>query len=267
MQLKALSATSDNRRLAVPNTKFADLFLDRYRKILPKIHSGAAGHAGEIDLRYSFAKSIVEGVLGYNHEAGDFDFEALKSRSDISIYDRDHNRVIVIETKSAKTPDDILSEARDQAFGYANQFTRFVVLTNFRRFLFYSRGPEEQPETDVNILQLASETGVSSDPASIAKVDQFRFLAKEEIWDPKRFDDFAAPFAVRRSVSDPSVVPELAETLARCMEYLYPYALRAFDDYLRAYKTYWRRRRHLNRTSRLLKLPKIGASHWRSTTS
>ncbi len=215
--------------------------------MLPKIHSGEAGHAGEIDLRYAFAKGIVEGVLGYNHESEDFDFEALKVHSDISIYDKDHNKVIVIETKGAKTPDDMLPAAHDQAFGYANQFTRFVLLTNFRRFMLYAADPEKDVLADVNLSQLASGDGPASSNASIALIDQFRFLAKEDIWDAKRFDDFVAPFAVRRPVSDPSVAPELAETLTRCMEYLYPYALRSFEEYIAAYKEYVEQRTELEK--------------------
>lgn len=232
-----------------PTTEFTKVFLQQYKKMLPKLDN-VLDQAGEVDQRYSFARTIVEGVWKYDHDAGDFDFEALKVRTDIPIYDRDHNKVIVIETKRSTVQDEDLTDYSAQAFGYANEFTRYVLLTNFRRFILYSNDKRRTVLADINVYFIlvrgsalpGGESVTLDEDASIA---QLRFLGKGEAWDPKRFDDFAEPFQHRGNVADPGVLSDLASTLERSMEYLYTYALKAFDEYAAAYEAYTKEQRDI----------------------
>src|SRR2546427_1804382 len=133
-----------------PTVDFTKTFMQQYRRILPKLLDTGKGQPGEIDQRYAFARNLVEGLWGYDHDQGDFDFEALRVRTDIPIYDKEHNKIIVIETKRSTITDDSVKDFEEQAFGYANQFTRYVLLTNFRRLVLYQNDASRTVLADVN---------------------------------------------------------------------------------------------------------------------
>ncbi len=226
-----------------PTLEFTTLFLQQYQNMLAKVGATQDDDTGEIDQRYSLARNIVEGLWGYDHDQGDFDFEALRIRADIPIYDKDGNKVIVIETKRTNVIDSVLPEFKEQAFGYADAFTEYILLTNHRRFILYRNDPAKTVLADITpySILMRGQLGTDDSPVTLneeAHIAQFSFLAKSEIWDAKRFDDFTAAFDHRGNVGHPHVISDLAETLKKSMEYLYSYALKAFQEYDTLFATY-----------------------------
>jgi hypothetical protein len=186
----------------------------------------------EIDERKAFADQVLEGLLGYDHTKGDYQIEERGTYTDIAVYDKQHYRVLVIETKrSDKTID--TEDTIKQAFGYATSFTRYVGISNLREFKLYKNDKDRKPIARINFESIFNrglridklEKGLLAD--EYANIDLLRFVSKEEIYDDEIFDDFEEGY----HVADAEGFMELIRTLEKCIGYLYGYALRSFIEY------------------------------------
>ena len=80
------------------------------------------------------AKYFIEAVLGYNGKGYTFE----RGRTDITLFDENNNRVVVIETKRPR--ENLNAEQwQSQAGKYADSSTRFVALTNGYKLLYSGR--------------------------------------------------------------------------------------------------------------------------------
>ena len=192
------------------------------------------GHS-EHDERKALADQILEGLLGYDHTKGDYEIEEKSAFTDIAVFDKQHNKVVVIETKRS---DKAISnkETEDQAFGYANAFTRYVGTCNLKEMRLYKNDKNRKLIAQIDFFSILHrglridklEKGLLAN--EYAAIDMLRYISKEEIFDDITFDDFteryhAADVAIAEGFAD------LIKTLEKSISYLYGYALRAFNEY------------------------------------
>jgi type I restriction-modification system DNA methylase subunit len=208
---------------------FVEKALSKWREALKSIGGS------EIDERQAFSNQILEGLLGYDHTKGDYQSEERGTFTDIAVYDKQHYKVIAIETKrSDKTIDS--KETIDQAFSYATSFTRYVGLSNLKEFRLYKNDKNRKLIAQINFETIFNrglridklEKGLLAN--EYANIDILRFISKEEIYDDEVFDNFEEGYHAA-SVTDATGFADLIRTLEKCIAYLYGYALRSFNEY------------------------------------
>jgi Alw26I/Eco31I/Esp3I family type II restriction m6 adenine DNA methyltransferase len=187
----------------------------------------------EIDERNAFTSEVLTKLLGYNHVEGDYQVEERGTYTDIAVYDKQHAKVLVIETKrSDKTIDG--KETEDQAFGYADTFTRYVGICNLRKFKLYKIDHTLLVEIDfytiLNRARTVDRLKKGLLTSEYASIDRLRFISKEEIYDETVFDDFDEGYHAT-DAADSERFADLIQTLEKCVQYLFGYALRAFSEY------------------------------------
>lgn len=192
------------------------------------------GHS-EHDERKAFADQILEGLLGYDHTKGDYEIEEKGTFTDIAVFDKQHNKVVVIETKrSDKSINN--KQTEDQAFGYTNAFTRYVGTCNLKEIRLYKNDKNRKLIAEIDFSTIL-QRGLRIDKLEkgllaneYAAIDILRYVSKEEIFDDLLFDDFTERYHAA-NVSDDEGFSDLIKTLEKSISYLYGYALRAFNDY------------------------------------
>lgn len=187
----------------------------------------------EIDERQAFTTQVLEKLLGYDHTTNDYHVEERGTRTDIAVYDSQHNKVLVIETKrSDKSIDD--EETFDYALRYADTFTRYVALCNLRKFKLFKIDRTLLVGIDFNTILTRATTVDGLRKGILASeygaIDRLRFIAKEEIYDDAIFDNFEEGYH-STDVAENTGFADLIKTLEKCASYLFGYALRAFLDY------------------------------------
>ena len=68
--------------------------------------------SSEIDERQAFSTQILEKLLWYDHTLGDFQIEERGTFTDIAVYDKGRNKVLVIETKRSDVSIDARARQR-----------------------------------------------------------------------------------------------------------------------------------------------------------
>lgn len=215
-------------------------FLAGYSKVLKKLG------ISEIDERVALKDHFVEYVLGYSHAEGDIDFE--ENRTDLSIYDNEHNKVIVIETKKSTESTRTLKEKwENHAFSYVTAYTKYVILTNFKRLILYQNDTSRTVLAD---LYLDAIIHRGRTVASIFKnlrleenqqIGEFIFLTKEELWKEKRYSDpseFEEVYENKRKIDSEQGFEDLLNAMEKCMDYLKTYTLKKFDEYTEELRKY-----------------------------
>ncbi len=200
---------------------FVEKALAKWRDVLKSIGGS------EIDERHAFSNLILEGLLGYDHTKGDYQSEERGTFTDIAVYDKQHYKVVVIETKRSDKAIDS-KETIDQAFGYATSFTRYVGLSNLREFTLYKNDKSRKVIAQINFKAIF-DRGLRIDKlekgllaTEYANIDMLRFISKEEIYDDGIFDNFVEGYHAA-NVKDANGFSELIRTLEKCVEYLYGY--------------------------------------------
>lgn len=207
---------------------FADDFLRTYRTLLPRLGS----RQSEYNERVTWADVVLEAVLGYRRANGDYEIEELGSRRDIRVQNAAGDPVIVVETKRSEVgliPADV-----NQAFGYAAPLTQYVILTDGKHIRLFRNAPERPLLADLDMVMLTARPRDGDDYRLAlpdrAALEQFQYLAREELWAPS-YDDFAGPFSQRRSIVRDAAFNAMIADLGKCVGYLYLYALEAFDHF------------------------------------
>lgn len=191
----------------------------------------------EHDFSPRLVKYFVEVVLGYS--GSEYSFE--RGRTDITLFDENRNRVVVIETKRPK--EDLDSDKwRDQAGKYADSSTRFVGLTNGYRLLLWEETAQGRVlRVNFDFKALIDARRASEDRLSTKETEQILFLnniTKQHIWSEdkySKFDDYYATIDVSEDAGFSKLIEQL-NYISNDILRQYTYA--AFDEYYAGYAQY-----------------------------
>jgi len=170
--------------------EFTDSVLKAFKQIIGEIDK----HSSEFDFRHRFLKYFVEGVLGYSGK----EYQDEKNRTDITIYDENNFRAVIIETKKQS---ENLDNWREYSFKNADHSTRYVGLTNGNRFKVWERGTHKKDELicDVDFYSVFTQQNLDSvvkgkprelKPEEHGGILQLIRLTKEELWNESKYSDF-----------------------------------------------------------------------------
>ena len=215
------------------DTSFTDKVLLAFKKINSEITIDSLEH----DFSPRLAKYLIEGVLGY--DGSDYTFE--RSRTDITLFDENKNRVVVIETKRPRENLDAESW-RNQAGKYADSSTHFVGLTNGYRFILWEiKDGEKILKSDIDFKSLISLKKLSESKLSTQEVEQILFLnniTKIQIWSEAKYAIFD-PYYAKIDVAEDNGFEKLIDQLNYISnDILRQYTYSSFDDYYANYAAY-----------------------------
>ena len=221
--------------------EFAEQVLRAFKKINEELTIDSLEH----NFSPKLGKYFVEGVLGYSGK--DYVYE--RGRTDVTILDENHNRVVVIETKRPRENLDA-DRWRDQAGKYADAATRFVGLTNGYRFLLWQiTNQRKELKVDINFKSLIESKRTSLDKLSGKENEHVIFLnnlTKSQIWSGEKYGKFDDYYAII-DVSDESGFNKLIEQLNFISNsILYQYTHTAFDEYYAGYSQYQQALKEIN---------------------
>jgi type I restriction-modification system DNA methylase subunit len=212
---------------------FTDKVLLAFKKINSEINIDTLEH----DFSPRLAKYFIESVLGY--EGSDYTFE--RSRTDITLFDENKNRVVVIETKRPRENLDA-EEWRTQAGKYADKSTHFVGLTNGYRFILWELINDEKIlKVDFNFKSLIDAKKTNEGKLSTQETEQILFLSnitKTQIWSEAKylkFDEYYAKVDVAAEDGFSKLIEQL-NYISNDILRQYTYA--AFDEYYAGYAQY-----------------------------
>jgi type I restriction-modification system DNA methylase subunit len=169
----------------------------------------------------------------------DYTFE--RSRTDITLFDENKNRVVVIETKRPK--ENLDAETwRAQAGKYADASTHFVGLTNGYRFILWEiKNDEKLLKSDIDFRGLISSKKTFETKLSTKEVEQILFLnniTKGQIWSEAKYLIFD-PYYAKVDVSENEGFDKLIEQLNYISnDILRQYTYYAFAEYSAGYGQY-----------------------------
>lgn len=212
-------------------------FVDKVLLAFKKINSEITIDSLEHDFSPRLAKYLIEGVLGY--EGQDYTFE--RSRTDITLFDENKNRVVVIETKRPRENLDAESW-RDQAGKYADSSTHFIGLTNGYRFILWEiKNDEKVLKSDIDFKSLISSKKLAETKLSTQEVEQILFLnniTKIQIWSEAKYAIFD-PYYAKIDVAEDNGFEKLIDQLNYISnDILRQYTYSSFDDYYANYAAY-----------------------------
>ena len=216
-----------------PTTSFIQNVLNAFRRINGEITIDTLEH----DFSPRLAKYFIEAVLGY--EGREYTFE--RGRTDITLFDENDNRVVVIETKRPRENLDT-EQWQNQAGKYADSSTRFVGLTNGYRFILWEVADSERVlRTDINFKELIDTKRFNEEKLSTGEVGQILSLnsiTKEQIWSEdkySKFDEYYAKIEVAEEEGFNKLIKQLNFI---SNEILKQYTYTAFDEYYAGYAQY-----------------------------
>lgn len=201
-----------------------------------KLKSEITKDASEFDVRHRIIKYVVEGLLNYKGK----DYQAEKNRTDIKLLDETHNLpLVVIETKKP-TVDINDRKHEEQAFGYADAFTKYVVLTNGLQLVVWSTSKRRKPAVILDFDTILSQKKLVEEQLTVAEKSQILFLlnlSKDEMWSEKKYEDFHIPIKINIATSEGFV--KLLEKLGFITnQLLMEYMLKIFSEYKEGYSKF-----------------------------
>ena len=212
-------------------------FVDKVLLAFKKINSEITIDSLEHDFSPRLAKYLIEGVLGYS--GSDYTFE--RGRTDITLFDENKNRVVVIETKRPKENLDA-EEWRKQAGKYADSTTHFIGLTNGYRFILWEiKADEKTLKSDIDFRGLMNSKKITETKLSTKEVEQILFLnniTKEQIWSESKYAIFDPYYAKIDVAEDDGFDKLIAQLNYISDDILRQYTYSAFDDYYANYAEY-----------------------------
>ncbi|HQT44810.1 MAG TPA: N-6 DNA methylase, partial [Candidatus Micrarchaeota archaeon] len=212
-------------------------FIDEALLAFKKIHGEINLDSLEHDFSPRFVKYFVEGALGFS--GTEYHFE--RGRTDITLFDENKFRVVVIETKRPK--EDISTpEWQEQAGKYADKSTRFVGLTNGYRFLLWQiKNGKRELKADLDFNAIIHYKRLCEEKLTTKEVEQILFLeniTKEQIWSESKYSIFNDYYA-KIDVADEPGFESLIEQLQYISnDLLKQYTYNAFDEYYAGYAQY-----------------------------
>ena len=212
------------------SSSFADRLREAYRNFYKSIVPGGKEH----DIRMRFIHHVVWKGFGYPERCVINE----KNRTDIWLLDREPIAkkkgkifpIVVIETKDFNRVDDkalLSKENIRQAFSYAVYgATRYIVLTNFRRFVLWrAEDPARAPIADLNLYAEALSVPFVSKineliPISYEEIlrvyEDFSISMNIDLADSSNFETFTS--LVKWKLLDELLIPQfrrLAENLSK----------------------------------------------------
>ncbi len=212
-------------------------FTDKVLLAFKKINSEITIDSLEHDFSPRLAKYLIEGVLGY--EGSDYTFE--RSRTDITLFDENKNRVVVIETKRPRENLDAESW-QNQAGKYADSSTHFIGLTNGYRFILWEITANGKIlKSDIDFKSLINSRRTAETKLSTKEVEQILFfnnVTKVQIWSEAKYAIFD-PYYAKIDVAEDYGFDKLIDQLNYISnDILRQYTYSAFDEYYANYAEY-----------------------------
>jgi type I restriction-modification system DNA methylase subunit len=225
---------------------FADKVLNTYLKLRDEISFDAS----EYDVRHRILKYLVEEILGYKGK----DYQAEKNRTDIRILDENHSfALVIIETK--KPIVDIWDKKwKDQAFGYSDAFTKYVMVTNGLKMRVWDKSKRDKPFIELDFDPILSQKRLIAERLTLVEKSQILSLwnlSRQNLWSEKKYTDFIIPEKIDISISEG--FEKLIDKLNFTMYQLEEYALKTFNDYVEGFKKYERELDILNSEQKKIK--------------
>lgn len=216
-----------------PNIGFVQKILTAFKKINDEIDESTLEH----NFSPKLGKYVIEAALGYS--GNDFVYE--RERTDVTLYDENKSRAVVIETKRPR--EDLNGEKwRTQAGRYADASTRFVGLTNGYRFLLWEvKDGERTLRVDIDFKNMISSKKTKEDKLSTKETEQILYLeniTKEQIWSESKylkFDEYYAKIDVAQDEGFDKLIEDLNYI---SNDLLKQYTYSAFDEYYAGYAQY-----------------------------
>jgi len=208
---------------------FVDKVLNTYLKLKAEISHDAS----EYDVRHRIIKYLVEEILGYSGK----DYQAEKNRTDIRILDENHSlALIIVETK--KPIVDIKEEKwADQAFGYSDAFTKFIMVTNGLKLRVWDKSKRDKPFIDLDFDAILSQKRLVAEKLILIEKSQISSLwnlSRENLWSEKKYASFFVPEKI--DISTDEGFQKLIDKLHFVMNLLEGYALKTFNEYVRGFE-------------------------------
>jgi len=226
---------------------FSERVLEIFNKVRSEIDSGSS----EYDVRHRLMKYLIEELLGYQGK----DYQAEKHRTDIRILDETHNlALVVVETKK---PAVAIKEEKwkDEAFGYSDAFTKYVVLTNGLQLMVWEKARRDKPIIDLDFDAILGQQRFTSGRLTVAEKAQLASLwelTRENLWSEKKYEDFTVSEKI--DISTDEGFQKLMEKLRFVMDQLLMgYALRTFDEYGQGYKKHQAELRNIEAEQKRIK--------------
>ena len=218
-----------------------------------KIRKEIDSESSEFDIRTRIVQYFIRAVLGYSGK----EYQVEKKRTDLTIFDENNFRVVVIETKRLDV--DLENEQiKAQALSYADQTTKFVCLTNGVKFKLWEMFGKGRYNLRVNIDFDAILKHKRFDKITTNEISQLLFLdnlRKEVLWDPLKYKDFSSYYGKIEIKPDEE---EGFSNLIASLDYiinqlLMSYTLNAFDEFKASYNRYLSEVSLLNEDAKILK--------------
>ncbi len=212
-------------------------FTQRVLLAFKKINSEITLDNLEHDFSPRLVDYFVKGVLGYS--GSEYRFE--RSRTDITLFDENNDKAVVIETKRPKESLDA-EKWREQAWKYAEVNTRFIGLTNGYRFLLWEITDKDRIlRVDINFKDIVDSKRLTEEKLSTNEIGAILFLnniTKEEIWSPLKYGNFDKYYA-KIDVSEEEGFDKLISQLQYISnDLLKQFTYSAFDEYYAGYAQY-----------------------------
>lgn len=194
--------------------------------------------SGEYDIRQRLVDHFIKGVLGYSGK----EYQTEKSRADLTIFDENGFRILVIETKSLSVDVD-KDELKDYAFKYADPTTKYVGLTNGSKFKLWEiigRG-RSALKVDLDFGNILERDKPIAKHLSTRESSQILYLGrlrKEVLYGAEKYKDFDTYYG-EIDVKEDAGFRKLLERLEYIItELLREYTFQAFDEYKAGYSQY-----------------------------
>jgi type I restriction-modification system DNA methylase subunit len=202
-----------------------------------KIHEEINNNSLEYDFRPRFIEYLVKGFLGYRDNEYIFD----KKLRDIILLDENDFRVVIIETKRAN--EDLTDEEwQSQAFGYADETTKYMALTDGYHFILWEiKNGRADKRVDMNFKSIFDSGSYDVKQLDSHQIQELLFLnnlKKDEIWNESKYEEFNE-FYGRIDVSTPRGFDRLINVLNQISNNLLKqYTFNAFDIYYKGFQEY-----------------------------
>ncbi len=206
--------------------------IDQVKTAFIKILNEIDETSHEFDIRGRIIIHLIRNVLGYSGK----EYQDEKNRTDITIFDENNFRVVVIETKKMEVDIDT-KELKDYAFKYADQTTKYIGLSNGRKFKLWE---VIDCQNDILRINLDFQFKTLDETKNKKELLFFENLKKSILWDESKYAEFESYYGKIE------IVPENNEGFDKLVEkldyiinqILMEYVLSTFDAFQNKYQEY-----------------------------
>lgn len=218
-----------------------DEFIKSIIEAFEKIYSEIDG-SEEFDVRYRFVKYLLEGSLRHDSEYIRWE----RKRADITIFDENLFPVVKIETKSPSHNIDNV-EDEEYAFKYKVESTKFIGLTNFKKFkLWEIINNERKLILNLNFKEIVANVGTQKltkgSSAQDLEILQLEKISKNTLFNPNKYSLFDRNYA-KIDITTNEGFSELISKLDFIVNtLLLKYTSNTFDEYRDNYLIYQKKK-------------------------